>query len=512
MLEEILPAFLHTRPWFRGRRGWVTASRVTDAVPLGQGDGALVATLVTVEYASGEPETYVVPLAFVPKTDARVPTADVVFAFARLGTVEGVLVDALDDAASAHPLLDAMIHGARVAGSAGEIVGTAFEPGLEEDGGGAKSLGSKHSNAAIQYGGRFMLKVYRRLEPGRTPELDAGRLLSKQAPGLAPQFVGAIEYRSGRAEPSTVAVLQRFVPNEGTAWDHACAEVGRFYERVLASHDEPELPPPPQGALAAHAAQTLPAGLTETMSAYCSVAQLLGTRTADMHVAFASSDDPAFAPEPFSSLDRRSTYQSFRNLIGRVVRELRVRRTELPAQTLELAQQVVDRERAILDRIAPLLHAGAGGLRIRIHGDYHLGQVLHTGKDFVVLDFDGDARTSLSERRRKRSALRDVAQMVRSFRYAAHAARTRGVVREEDQARLQSWEQLWAGWTAAEFLRGYFERAGGAPFLPATEEGLAMLLDRHVLARALHELQDWTAGSTDPIAVPLADILRMLDE
>ena len=216
-------------------------------------------------------------------------------------------------------------------------------------------------------------------------------------------------------------------------------------------------------------------------------------------------------PEPFSSFDRRSVYQSFRNLIGRVVREVRIRRPDLPRHTLALAQQLIDREAAILDRIAPLLQTWSGGLRMRIHGDYHLGQVLNTGKDFVIIDFDGDQRNTLAERRRKRSALRDLAAMVRSFRYAAYISRTTGVVREEDQARLAPWEHLWSAWAAAAFLRGYFERAKGAAFLPADGEALAMLLDRHVFARALHELEGWIGGVKDPIDVPLADILRMLE-
>jgi maltose alpha-D-glucosyltransferase / alpha-amylase len=446
----------------------------------------------------------------VPRSDTRTLSAEVVCAFARLGDVEGTLVDALDDVTSARPLLDVLLGGARAVGKAGDVIGTAFETGLEEDGGDARSIGAKHSNAAIQYGDRFLLKVYRRLESGRSPELDAGRLLGRVAPALVPPFAGAIEYRKGRSEPSTLAVLQRFVRNEGTAWEQARAELGRFYERILASHNEPVLPPEPQGPLATHVTQELPTALAESMSAYAAVARLLGARTAEMHIALASTDDPAFVPEPFSSFDRRSVYQSFRNLIGRVVGELRVHRSELAPHTAVLAAQVVERETAVFERIAPLLKPWAGGLRIRIHGDYHLGQVLNTGKDFVIIDFDGDGRNSLAERRRKRSALRDLATMVRSFRYAAYISRTAGVVREEDQARLAPWEQAWSAWSAAAFLRGYFELARGAAFLPADEEALAMLLDRHVFARALHELQDWLGGVKEPIDVPLADILRML--
>jgi maltose alpha-D-glucosyltransferase/alpha-amylase len=519
-LEAAMPAFLHTRPWFRGRLREIVSTRIQDTVAFGQGDGAFVAMVVAVEYALDEPESYIVPLAFVAASAARALPPDVVFAMARLADVDGALVDALADAPSSRPLLEALVRGARVRGRAGDIVGTTFDPALEQaveqNGGEARSLAAKHSNAAIQYGQGFLLKVYRRLEPGRNAELDAGLLLSQVAPGLAPQFVGSIDYRSGRTEPSTVAVLQRFVANEGTAWDHACAEVGRYYERVLASHDSPELPPLPQGHLTSQVTQPLPAALAETMGAYCGVARLLGTRTADMHLAFASSEDPAFAPEPFSSFDRRSIYQSFRNLIGRILRDLR-RTRHLRPETRALAQQFIDRERVILDRIAPLLSAG-GGSRIHIHGDYHLGQVLHTGKDFVLLDFDGDPRVSIAERRRKRSGLRDVAQMMRSFRHAAHAGATASTIREQDRPHLPAWEWLWYSWTGAAFLQGYLERtrpanAPPAAFLPRTDEALSLLLDRHLFARTLHELDGWLAGATtEEIDVPLVDILRMLGE
>ncbi len=374
-----------------------------------------------------------------------------------------------------------------------------------------KVLSAHHANAAINYGDRFLLKVYRRLDDGRSPELDAGLHLSKRAPGLVPAIRGddRVPLR-GRAEPSTVAVLQNFVPNEGTGWEHTSAELARFYERILASDASRPPPPPPLGPPTSLLRTEPPAELVETMAGHLPYAELLGARTADMHLAFASSDDPAFAPEPFSSFDRRSVYQSFRNLIGRVVRELRDRRTELPPHTLTLAAHVVEREKAVLDRVAPLLRAASDGTRMRIHGDYHLGQVLYTGKDFVIIDFDGDAAVSTQERRRKRSPLRDVAKMMRSLRYAAFHARLHSVVRPEDQARLEPWEQTWTDWTHAGFLRGYFERAQGQTFLPATEDALGMLLDRHIFARTLHELQDWTAGGADSIELPLADILRML--
>jgi maltose alpha-D-glucosyltransferase/alpha-amylase len=514
-LEDIFPAFLQTRPWFRGHRRRIEVVRVRDAVSLGDADRDAVATLVTVEYASGEPETYLVPLVFVARTETRSAPAEAVVALARLGGTEGVLVDALHDAASSYPVLNLLLGGNRAPGRAGEIVGTAFATGLtEESPGEAKVVSATHANAAIRYGDRFLLKVYRRLEPGPSPELEVGRLVSERAPGLVPRFVGAMEYRSRYAEPLTLAVLQHFVPNEGTGWEHALREVGLFYERVLASSpDEPEAGAAPSGPLASHAMQELPPELAKHMGTSFAAAMLLGTRTAELHLTLASAtDDPAFLPEPFSPFDRRSVYQSYRNLVGRVVREIRARRAEMPARTAALAEALVGRERAIVDRMAPLLVTTSGGNRIRIHGDYHLGQVLHTGKDYVLIDFDGAGRSSLEERRRKRSALRDVASMVRSFAHVAHVGRTRGaVVREADQASLASRERLWGQWTAAAFLRGYFERAGRASFLPAEEDVMALLLDRYVLAEALHELDDGMGSGMSDIDVPLFDVLHMLE-
>jgi maltose alpha-D-glucosyltransferase/alpha-amylase len=427
--------------------------------------------------------------------------------------VDGRLVDALDDAASSRPLLDALLRGARVAGGAGALVGHLFAPESasgEAEAGEARAIGATHANAAIRYGDRFLLKVYRRLDDGPSPEVDAGLQLSRRAPGLVAPFVGAVEYHQGRGSGRTVAVLQGYVANQGTAWEHACAELDRFYERILASDAERGPPALPRDLLASLARQEPPAAMLETMGGYYAASRLLGSRTAEMHLGLAASDDPAFAPEAFSPFDRRSSYQSFRNLIGRVIRELRVRRAHLPAQTVSLAAQVVDREKAILERVAPMLHVSTGGMRVRIHGDYHLGQVLHASNDFVIIDFDGDARVTPAERRRKHSVLRDIAEMLRSLRHAAFYARAQGVVRSEDRERLLPWERLWSAWAGAGFLRGYLERAGAAAFLPGDDAGLAMWLDRSLLSRALHELDEWIVSLDGPIQVPLGDILAML--
>jgi maltose alpha-D-glucosyltransferase/alpha-amylase len=510
-LEEVLPSFVRSRRWFRGRERLITQAHVAEAIPIGEGDGAMMLALVAIEYAEGEPETYAVPMAFVAK-GARAVAADSVIASARVGGQEGVIVDALEDGASSRALVDTIARRARIAGLAGELVATPYDGAPEgDDHGELKTISSMHANASIRWGDRFLLKVFRLVEDGRSPELELGRFLTTHAPGVAPDIVGAIEYVRGSGEPRSIAALLRFVPNEGTAWEHARAEIQRFYDRVVARSRDAAPPEGPNASIVARSKETPSAAVLDVIGSYSTTAELLGTRTAELHLALASSDDPAFAPAPFSSFDRRSLYQSLRNLVGRVMRTLRTRRSELSPHAATFARALFEHEPAIVTRFEALVREPIEALRTRIHGDYHLAQVLHTGRDFVIIDFDGGHDHDLPERRRKRSPLRDVAGMVRSLHYAAYSAIYDGaVVREADRAIVLPWAAQWSAWSAAAFLRGYRERAVGAPFLPASDESLAMLLDRFVLAKAFHELGGELAEPTERIAVPLGAIVHML--
>jgi maltose alpha-D-glucosyltransferase/alpha-amylase len=516
VLEELLPAFFRARHWFRGRGRAISQTTVIESVPMGEGDRPVMLLIALVEYTEGEPERYLVPIAFVGATGAP-PVPGSVIARARFADAgEGYVVDALDDVGSSRAFTAAIAQHARVRGTWGELVATTYEDVLGD--GEPRAIGALHANASIRYGDRFLLKAFRRIEEGRSPELEMGRFLMTRAPGLAPAVAGALEYHRGRDEPSTIAVLQHFVANEGTAWDHARGELGRYYERVLTKRADG--PPPTTGdpSIVARSAQEPAPAVAERFGAYRETAMLLGRRTAELHLAFASSDDPAFAPEPYSSFDRRSLYQSLRNLVGRVTRKLRAALPQLPPNAATLSRALLPREGEILVRFEPLLHKRIEALRIRCHGDLHLEQVLYTGKDFVVIDLDGGADLALSERRRKRSPLRDVAGMIRSFHYAAHLAVSGGaIVRDEDRAIALPWADVWYSWVSAAYLRGYRERAREAgdrarvaPFLPSGDEELAMLLDRFILAKAFYELGHELDEPSERVAVPVDGILQML--
>jgi maltose alpha-D-glucosyltransferase/alpha-amylase len=233
-----------------------------------------------------------------------------------------------------------------------------------------------------------------------------------------------------------------------------------------------------------------------------------------MHLALASATDPNFTPEPFTDHYRQGLYHGF---IGQANRSLRLLRKQLPSlqdSAAGFARSVLQHESQIRERFQPLRSQRISGTRIRHHGDYHLGQVLYTGKDFIIIDFEGEPARALSERRLKRSPLRDVAGMLRSFQYAAYAAlfgQVAGVIpRPENMAALEQWAEFWTHHVGEAFLRAYLHAASGAAFLPASQTELRILLDVYVMDKALYEVSYELNNRPDWVRIPLAGILRLL--
>jgi maltose alpha-D-glucosyltransferase/alpha-amylase len=254
----------------------------------------------------------------------------------------------------------------------------------------------------------------------------------------------------------------------------------------------------------------------EMVGAYLESARLLGQRTAEMHLALASDfEDPAFAPEPFTTLYQRSIYQSMRNLTGSVLQLLRSRLKHLPERLRPLAQQVLDRESAIHAAFRNIIARKIDAMRTRIHGDYHLGQVLYTGKDFVIIDYEGEPLRAISERRIKRSPLRDVAGMIRSFHYAAYTRLvgegSGGVVRTEDIERLEPWARCWNAWVAVAYLRAYFAGTKDAAFLPKTPEELTIMFNAYLLEKAIYEVGYELNNRPGWVGLPLRGIINVLE-
>jgi maltose alpha-D-glucosyltransferase/alpha-amylase len=501
-LEDALGDFLATRRWFGGRGFRLTSIRIDEAVEL----GGVFVLVARVEYADREPERYVLPLATV--TEARYVAPHAIVAQLSTPGQDVTLVDAMEDGPSARAVLAAVVAQTRAEGFGGTIDATPLTP-LDVPDGEPANISAQHAAAAIRYGDRYLLKTFRRLEEGESPEIELGRFLNARAPGLTPAVVGTIEYSRHRAEPSTLAVLQAYVPNEGTAWGHAREEMRRFFERVLTRHRDDAAPAAPPRRLVDLSVAEPPAVAREVIGAYLDLAGLLGKRTAEMHLAFAANiDDASFTPVPYSTLDRRSHYQSVRNLVGKTLRLLRDCLPRIPNGISDDARRLIGGQERILKVFEPYLGQRLTGLQIRTHGDYHLEQLLYTGKDFVIIDFDGPPTETLAERRRKHNSLRDVAGMVRSFHYAAFTALLEtAVVRPEDRSVAAPWADAWYRWVSGAFLRAYLTATAGAAFLPAPDD-VEVILDAQVLQKAFHELRGELDRCAETIAIPLSWIIE----
>jgi maltose alpha-D-glucosyltransferase/alpha-amylase len=515
LLEDALPAFLLARGLAHGT---VANVKITETARMKDGEGPLTYLFVRVEYVEGEPESFALPLLVV----RDVPPDTTVVAHLALHDAHGhrsgeaVLVEATTEAA-ARVVVGTALEGGSFTTSVGKLVGgrvngASLSPEELAD---ARVIDRDRFGASIAFGRRAVLRLLYRMEEGTAPELEIARHF--QAPrgaeppplaGLTPRVLGYVERRAGRNEPVTLALLEEQVEHESTAWQHARGELGRMYERVVAN---PANAAPPATL---HASTLLeltvlepPPEHAEAIGTYRDWARLLGRRTADLHRVLASPDDPVFAPAPYSTMDQRSKYQSARNLIGRVLASLRRTLGELPVRARGPAGMLVKVEDRLLACFEPILTHRIESCRIRCHGDLHLGRALFTGKDFVFAGIGGGRDRRIEERRRKRSALIDVAAMVRSFQYAAVNALLS--LRPEDQARAEPWGWIWQSWAAAAYVSGYLEGAHGAVFVP-NPDMLSVLLDASLIECAFAELSFQLKRQPDQAWIPMHGVLRLL--
>jgi maltose alpha-D-glucosyltransferase/alpha-amylase len=518
LLEDLLPVYLRESRWFRGKARQITSVGVGRHIEVPVGDGDVLVTLVEVRYLDADPEHYVLPLAYADGDRAREISAASPASVILSRAGGGVLYDAMADEAFVNALVDGMGRKKRWRGVRAELVGSrtrAFaelrgeEPSLR-----ATVLRAEQSNTSVNLGDRLLFKLFRKAEIGLNPDLELGRFITEKT-GFprVPQLAGGLELRARHQEPITVGVLHQFVPSEGDAWTFTLNALNRFFERAVVSSthlSEAELIPVTLPELAR---LEPPAILEESAGGYMAQSRLLGRRTAELHLALSSErEDPAFVPEVFTGHYRRSIYQSLRNGARTTFDLLRRRLSSLPENVREEARAVLALEEPLLKQARALMDRKIPMARFRIHGDYHLGQVLYTGKDFVIVDLEGEPSRSLSERRFKRSPLRDLAGMIRSFEYAAEYAVRNGPMRPEDIPALRPWARLWQRWASASFLRGYFEAAGDATYLPKGSEAFAAMLDFYLLDKAIYELRYELNNRPEWVPIPLEGIRRLVGQ
>ncbi|HEU5077912.1 MAG TPA: maltose alpha-D-glucosyltransferase [Opitutaceae bacterium] len=520
-LRTQLPEYLQPRRWFGGKAKELSGVSLLDAVPLQTAEGKAYITLLNVEYAQGDPEVYVVPIGYREATQAETflreyPQAVIARVPDDRGP-EGLLIDAMASKPFAQALLQTIEKAQHLRGQHGEIVGiptqafdvirrdmTPLEPSISK---------AEQSNTALIFGDRFIFKLFRRPEAGINPDVEIGRFLTAKSFANVPPLGGSLEYRTRTGENRSIGILSGFVPNAKDTWEYTLDALGRYYERVLLYLAEQRPCPISPKSLLDLVDEEPSKQVVEAVGTYLESARLLGVRTAEMHLALGSGDDIDFAPEPFSPHYQRSLYQSMRNLVMENLELLKKRLKTLPSSVQRDAETILGLQNLLLSRYRAVYEQRIDAQRIRCHGDYHLGQLLYTGKDFVILDFEGEPARALSARRLKRSPISDVAGMLRSFHYAAYSAMdklfARGLINEENRAKVTVWTAFWYQWVSATFVRAYLNTIGASNLLPRTRTQLRVLFDAYLLDKAVYEIGYELNNRPTWLRIPFDGILQL---
>ncbi|MEA2864944.1 MAG: maltose alpha-D-glucosyltransferase / alpha-amylase, partial [Bradyrhizobium sp.] len=497
--RDVLPGFLARTRWYPERSPKAIRPTLTSAIPFCDiGDNRpWLAFFETTQ--GGETARYVLPMRIEWVRFDRERYNPRAFAAVRQGAREGTLLDVASD-----PIFVALL-----------LRNLRQKLTLEENGlrlefrptsrfsdqpitppEHVRAVEAEQSNSTALVDHDYVVKVYRKLESGINPEVEMGRFLTDDA-GFAntPALLGSVELTEGNST-SAIAVVHAFVENQGDAWTVTSAYLDRFVDeqRVLAASEHP--------------------GESEEQVPYLRYMAQTGRRVAEMHLALASNDELVdFAPEPAGPADVQRWIEDAASRADRVFEALRQRRDTLKEADRALVDQLLGQRGNLRNRLTALLPPDIDGLNIRHHGDFHLGQILVVKDDIFIIDFEGEPRRPLAERRRKAPAARDVAGLIRSIDYSATAALERALkVASDEHGKLAAALADWSDRAAAAFLAAYRETMTHARLWPADPRAADGMLNFFLLEKAFYEIEYELAHRPDWLRVPVTGALRILSQ
>jgi maltose alpha-D-glucosyltransferase/alpha-amylase len=491
----VLPAFLASRRWFPAKDAASVTAKLAATIPVTAGELGLALALIETK-SRRETGQYLMPLAINWTRFDRARNDPNALAAVRRGPREGTLLDATADASFISALLAKVRAGSTIETEGWRLefspVGdfAQSEPPAIED---VRAVNTEQSNTTVLVGNEYVIKLFRRIEPGINPEIEVGRFLTEMA-GFAnmPPLLGTVEMADGRSR-SAVAVIHRFIENQGDAWSVTNAYLDRYVEE--------------QRLLTGEAATE-----RDEQATYLLRMRQVGRRVAEMQLALASRDDvPDFKPEPIKRADVDKWTE---DVLARAQRALaKLARHRVPRESADrtLIDDILSQQSSLPSFLRGLLPDTLHVMKIRHHGDFHLGQMLIVKDDVVILDFEGEPRRSLPERRRKMPAARDVAGLVRSIDYSATAALARALKSAPDeQGKIARALNDWRERSIAAVLAAYREFMPDPRLWPAEAGDAERLLDFFLLEKAVYEIEYELAHRPDWLRVPLAGVQRIL--
>jgi maltose alpha-D-glucosyltransferase/alpha-amylase len=526
VLEEIesyiLPDYMMKMRWFGGKGRIIQSIRITNSINIPLPENSACLLLIQVDYQSGLPENYQLALTFGDKQfEEKIKNGcpHAIVARMSLDGKEGVLYDAV----YGHELLldiyerlatnDDITDGSTLEFTGSKALRKYYR---EHEIPKAKTLSAEQSNTSVTYDNKFFMKMYRKVDYAINPDLEITHFLSEHAKfKYIPGYAGSIVWKNGDSN-MVIGMIQEMVESASDGWTYMLDRVTDYYERILAN-DKYSMPPDEvYGSLTDPLLYSeIPEHMKELIEgSVAERARLLGIRTGEMHIALASGTTlPDFKPEDFSLHYQRSLFSSFQTLVRSTFQNQSRNLRRIPEHIRPEAEQVLNMKDDILLELKKIYRKKVNAVKIRIHGDYHLGQVLFTGKDFVILDFEGEPARSYSERRLKRSPLRDVAGMLRSFHYAAYGGLfLKEQLRKEDVPKLLPFAEQWYHYVSGFFMHAYLQTVRGSEFIPEDKEDLNMLLQTYLLEKAIYELNYELNNRPDWVLIPLRGISTIMEK
>ncbi|MFH1369381.1 MAG: maltose alpha-D-glucosyltransferase [Elusimicrobiota bacterium] len=521
--KAIIPYIKRSR-WFASKSKIVRRFRIADEFYFKKNNSFSVIFLVEMEYNEGVPETYVVPVSYCLQENFTVTASEFpqsMIAGVASADGKGVLYDGFYDEEFRSELLNITVRMKNISGENGVISGVRGERVKELMGEKGLSLTSTvlktdQSNSSAVYEKNLIIKLYRKLGEGVNPEAEILKNLTEKGQFKnIPEYAGTLEYRAGKNSVYTLAMLQSYIETSSDAWKYTGTVLDSYFDHVLSKKTELAPPQQKEGSVKTEPAEALkPQPSIEELvgGMYVEMAALLGKRTAEMHMALAQNiDDPVFAPEPFSLLYQKSLHQSIYSQIRRTFGLLKKNIAKIPENLRAEAEEVLASEPALVSKLNMIVAKKISADKIRIHGDYHLGQVLYTGKDFIVIDFEGEPARALSERKLKQSPFKDVAGMIRSFHYAAYGTvLLKSSLRPGDAVYLEKWVDSWYKHVTGIFLDSYLMAADGAGFIPRQKDEVETLIRVFLIEKAVYELAYELNNRPDWVGIPLKGLKRII--
>jgi maltose alpha-D-glucosyltransferase/alpha-amylase len=521
--KKILPAYLQSCRWFGGKSRKIVSINLSH-FPKIMVDGVEAYFLsIQVRYTDGLPETYFLPVTFLSNAEQIVRYLknenQSVVCYLKTPDVEGIIIDAIYEEKFRNELFWRMKTNDQVQVQGGDL---AFESGkildmlkMEREDVFSEVLRAEQSNTSVIYNNQFFFKIYRKLDTDINPDLELVRFLSERTSfENSPRYGGGIQFEDRVEKTFTIlGLLQNKIPNQGEAWTMMLEALNRYYEKVLAKVKKNEQAPPLVKADRLYFDQT-PDRLQKFIgSVMHERATLLGVRTAEMHIALTADDqDPDFCPERFTRNYQRSVYSQHRKLVNEKLSALERRLPDLPEHIAEEAKRILDIKEDIMSCFQMIYDDKIDVTKIRVHGDYHLGQVLFDGRDFFIIDFEGEPMYSISERRLKRTPFKDVAGMIRSFHYAAYGQLVLNQnYRKSDMPLLEEWANQWFHYVSQYFLSAYLDTAADQGFVPQDKESMELLLRIYILEKAIYEVGYEMNARPEWLRIPIRGVLYAME-